>query len=507
MKKSGRLILWTLLIVGLIATSGWAGTTQVNSGGANDPFYVGLETLGAARNVTITGVGGGAAGNAGAIQYTLTQNLSTGNLLTVTFADGLVFPGATQYLVCASNAGNSDSGGNIGAGTPGAGTTSYNFQIDKTGITTPDTDAGHIIWLTTGAGCSGAATNDMIFQVTTNAASAGLKNIGLQTKTSGGIVVDPESSVAAANVLSEFTGAVTTRDLTFDYLGTDSTDGTLFDSTVGDSGGMNNFASNTIALNLTIDATMDYRAAFGAQNAGLTVGGLINFDAATNWAGVNQVWATTSAAGCSAGSANANSNVENDPSGAEILTLATTAFDGGANAAVAGTNSIYICLGVDGVTPLTSRTIIGSYNIEVNSNNPDAVNATWQTWSPNGWQGYLPHMRFNDTTRTFVRIVNDNPNVANVFVDALQPDGTALTRVALDPIPARQTVTYSAAAIATAAGVVGDNYACLMTVTQEPTNVYANAFFNILSNGVWTTRNVTLYEERTPVTAGDAVMK
>ncbi len=493
MRKNFKIGFLTVLVMVFMMGTAWAGTTGVHSGAADTPFAAALETLGTARNVTMTGVGSPAANNAGVITYTLTQNLTTGNLLTVTFPDGLAFPGATQYLVCASNAGAADSGGNIGAGTPGVGATTYNFQIDNTGITTPNVSAGDTIWLTTGAGCNAAATNNAILQVTTNAASAGNKLINIGTYTAGNVIVDPVDDAAAVTVGSEFTGVVTTRDMVIDYLGTDATDGTLFDNTAGDAAGMNNFASNTIGLALTT-AAEDYSATKGAQNAGLTVAGLINFDATTNWGGVNQVWATTNAAGCAAASGNATSNVVADPTGAQTLTLTAAAFNGGA----AGTNNVYICLGVDGTTALTSRNITGSYDISVTgvgAVDPSAVTSTFQTWAPNGWQGYLPHMRYNASTKTYVRIVNANATAGILFADIRLADGTQVDRVQIGTLAANATGTYSAQDIATAAGVTDTNYAVLLTLTTDPDNVFANAYFNLLSAGVWTTRNVTLYED------------
>lgn len=488
MKRLFNFSVLGFLILSLTVSMGWAGTTTVDDGTA---ATVGLETLGAARSVTIEGA---TAGN-GAVAYRLTQNLVTNNLLTVSFYGGLAFNGST-VVVCAKNNGVF-AANNIGHAIPSAGATTQDIQIDLGRISAANVSAGNILWLATSTSgaiaCNTAAANNMVIQVGTGAASVGTKNIGIQGRTSGGIVIDPEGTAAAANVVNEFAGTVYTRNMVFDYLGAQSSDGTLFEISGDNTGGANNVAAVATALNLAV-TTVDYSSVIGTQNAGLTVGGLVNFDANTNWSGVSKVWAIKNggAYNCSHGSSNANSNVVSAPNGAVALALTSAAFNG------SETSSISICIQVDGSTPLSSRDIVGSYNIEVTgpgANDPSEAAASWQTWRPNGWQGFLPHMRFGSTTRTYVRVVNNNTRAGLVFADIVLPDGTALDRIQIGTIGAGETVTYNAETIASLAGITTiDNYAMLMSITQQPANIFCNAFFNLLEGGVWTTRNVTLYE-------------
>lgn len=501
MKKLLRFIVVSLFIMGLVTPAAMAGSTWVNHGAANNTPTVALETLGAARNVTI---GPPATGNIGAVVYNLSQNLTSTNLLTVTFYDGLAFTGG-NYIVCANVVDSANAANNIGTYAPSAGSTTANFQLTTAYVGSANLAAGNNIWIASstssaiGLNCNSAAANFMAVQLMSGAASAGTKNIGIKAMTSGSVIIDQEGLAGAANVAREFGGSVTTKNMIYDYLGTDSSDGTLFVRTGDNLNGANNVAANAVALNLTT-TPRTYRTVVGAQNAGLTAGALIKFDATTDWTGVSKVWATAQPSGsenyCSYGSANANSNVVTSPSGAVNLTLTAAAFNGGI---VTGANNlISICLQVDGTTPLTSRDIIGTYDIQVSgtgANDPGEASATWQTWRPNGWQAFMPHMRFNTTTRTFVRVVNGNARDAIIYGDIVLPDGTALDRIQVGTIPAGETVTYNATEIAALAGITTvDNYAMTFLGTVDGTKVYANAFFNLLSDNVWTTRNVTLYE-------------
>ncbi|RJQ72936.1 MAG: hypothetical protein C4519_18345 [Desulfobacteraceae bacterium] len=446
--------------VGLMASSASAGTLAIN---AQD---VALEALGTERDVPL--------GAPNEVAYTLGQNLTSSNLVRVTWGSGLAFAAGT-YLICATDGANEVA---IGEASLTANDTSQDFQIDITGVNAANVAAGEDIYLA-GNNCFDAG-NVAEARVLSASASEGEKTLEMAVLTSGGLEIDSADATAAANVTEEFGATVTTLDSTIDYLGGASNDGTLFETT-------NTVANNGIALVLNT-GTVDYSA---VGDAGLTVSALINFSSDTNWTGVDTVWATTDAANaCSTSAANNQSNVVTDPSGEEILTLTAAAFNG------TGNNNVRICMEVDGETALASRTIAGSYDIEVSTGgvDPTAVNATWQEWAPNGWQGRVPHMRYGATNRTFVRIVNGGTTPGQVFVDVTEPDGDTLTRASLGTLGAGETATYSASDIATSVGTSNTDFDALFTVTADPDSIYANSFMNLQSGGVWTTRDNTLYE-------------
>jgi len=131
-------------------------------------------------------------------------------------------------------------------------------------------------------------------------------------------------------------------------------------------------------------------------------------------------------------------------------------------------------------------------------------------WIVNGYQTFLPMMRAtaDDTTRTFVKFVNTGLEDVEVFVDVIEEDGNTTT-IQLADIPAGTTKMYWGYNIADqVGGVMGETFAARFTLTlpaccggwDGPTqnsgarNIYSHAFLNVLSDGVWTTRNLTMYE-------------
>ncbi len=480
-----------LIAAGLLFLVGTAnaGTAHVNHGAQNSPIIVALEGMGANKAVTIAAVAAGSGSNNSPVSFDITQTLTSQNLIQVTFANGGF--GAGLINVCAKN-GAADNI-IIGQGTPGAGTVTYNFQLganaDAAGT---NLKSGDYLWLGVGgASCDIAAANNfpMIIPATNVAV---VPTVTISAITAGNLPVDLPSTVNAANVTPEFSAALTTRNLTIDYLGAASNTGAAF--TNSNFAG-NNVAVNAVALNITRNA-VNVTTVGGGANFGLTAAAVINFDADTNWQGVSRVWASNNAALADA----SNSNIVAAPNGAVALNVSAAGFNGGDVPAAPGNAAQGIRIEVPGNVELAPRTITGSYDINITGGNhaqdPGPVAGTWQVWTTNGYQAFVPHMRFADNINTFLRVVNNSGVDAVMVGTATEPDGTQYANLALGTVAANSTVSLSASAIAGIAGIVGDagDFALAFTVRTNADNIFTNCFMNLLSGGVWTTRDDTVYD-------------
>jgi len=469
--------------VGLMAGAASAGTTKVNHGAGTTTFKIAQEALGAARNITLaSGVGAGevTAANNAAVSYTLTNTLTSSNLLSVTL-EGLVFDGSQVNIGAMNTATN---GIILGTGTPAAGSTSYNFQLEVPAAA--NVAAGNFIYLTNAdnAAMHGATAAAGNLGIRVAAATAtGNKTIAIKAITSGGIEVDPISTANAVNVTREFTATPTNTAMTIDYLGTASNTGMRFLNV----GGMNTVAANDVAVNFELAVVNFTTSPIAGANANLTTSAVVNLDASNIWSGVSRVFL----ANVDCNTAGNNSNIVSSPTGAVALNVDAAAFNG----IVART--LNLCVEVDGTTELAPRSITGNIDINVSSggNDPAAVSGTFSTWTSNGYQAYVPHMRWNsdNTAATYVRFVNRENRAADAQV-TLQEDGVATVTADLGTIPARGIVTYNAKDIAQANGITSTNYGALFTVKTGSDSVYGEAFFNLLGSG---TRSATLYEAST----------
>jgi hypothetical protein len=485
--------------VGIVLMAGmaFAGTARVNYGTNDTPIIVALEGMGANLAVPLEGVRTDAAGNNNALGFALTQSLTSANLIRVTFI-GAAFNNG-NYNICAVNSAGANT--IIAQGSPGLGLTTFPFQLGvNADVATIGVDATNVIWLTN-AGCDAAGGNDFNI-VLAASAGASTPTVAIEAVTAGNIVVDPSSTATAANITPEYTAVLTSRALTIDYLGTagGSNDGFLFTAAGGVLG--QNVAANGTALNINmIGVNVSTMAPAVNATFGLTTTAVMNMDANTNWQAVTNVWAGTS----DTPGAN-NSNVVAAPNGAVALNIPAAAFPG-TPIALGGTNVISLLNQIAGNVTLEPRTITGTYDINiagVGAQDHPAVAVTWQTWTPNGYQAFVPHMRFSDTQLTFLRLVNNNARAAEVVATLTTPDGTQYANVDLGTIAGNETLTFSAGAIATAAGMPGTtgNYALNLTVRTNNANVFANCYFNLLSGGVWTTRDATVYDSPKGATYG-----
>jgi len=490
--KIGFLVgLLTVFMVG----GAFAGTARVNNVGAGNLATIAVETLGAARNFTYTGVGAptNVSNTNAALTYTITQNLTSGNLIRVVLA-GAAFDGST-INVGAFNSGTANEGVAIATGTPPAGSTTFNFQINLPVTVAVTAGGNNYVWFTNGAiiPVVAAAAANVPFQFpTTTGAGSGTATIDIIT--SGGIAVDAASTVTIANIAQQSTPSITTRAMVIDYLVTPF-NGTLF-TTASTGATAVNVATNVgIGFNIAWGGS-NYTIGAAGQNAGLTSSAVVTFDAATDWTGVSRVWL---GAGSTALAANI-SNVVTSPTGAAALNWSTASY----NQTVVADVPAFLAIEVDGSTNLQSRTVKGKIDITVagtGAQSPASVSGNFQTWTPNGYQAYVPHMRYDPSNSlTFVRLVNNSTTLAADLIGTIrQADGTVINNADLvsNTIPAGQTVTLSASAIGAANGLgTSANFALQITGLCSADQLYANGYFNYNSGGVWTTRDISIYDSQ-----------
>jgi len=489
MKKSVNQVLFAGLIVLMMVGMSFAGTSTVNHGAATNPFAIAVETLGSARNVVVVGLQAAGQNMAAAnmpISYTLTQDMTTQNLLQVTLTNA-AFNGNTVYM-CAPSAANAANTVRIGTGTPAANVTTFNFQ------SAANVASGSYVFLTDYA-CPVAETlvvagaQNMSLRVPSGV-SVGNGTIEMRTVTAGNIPVDPTSTATAVNIAREFTTTLTTRNMVIDYLNANAngtSDGTKFDQGASSNvtvtrGGIAG-AANTFVI--AKSATINYTTVAAAPaGAGLVTGFTVGTAADTVWTGAVNTY-LADAAICAA--ANIMGTAVTTPTGAVNLTHAYGGLLAG---------NYDLCINVNGTTELLPRTITGTHQVTVTgvgANPLAAASGSFQVWTTNGFQAFVPHMRWSTDgqTRTFVRFVNRAARTAVAQV-AIQRSGIATPVVAdLASIPANGIVTYNAQTIATDNGITDDNYAALFTIKTARNNIYGEAFFNLAGYG---TRGAALYE-------------
>lgn len=483
MKKKFYSSLLAFMAVLLLVATAVAGTTTVNHGAANTTYSISVETLGVSRDVMLAGNQAAAqnlsAANV-AVSYRLTQDMTTQNLLQVSLSNA-AFNG-TPIFMCAPAVANATNIVRVGTGTPTANATTFNFQASA------NVASGSYIFLTSNA-CPVAETlvtadaRNFPLRVPANV-STGMATIELRTVTAGNIPVDPSSTANAINIAQEFVTTLTTRNMVIDYLnvvGDGSGDGTKFADGASSNLTITRGAAAGAANIFTIFRTVTDFAA-NAQ-ALLTPGFTTITDAATDWTGAVNAY-LADAANCSA--ANIMGAANTSPAGAVTL---THAYPGAAG------NTFYdICINVNGTTEMVPRTITGTHQVTFTGNgaNPTAAaTGSFQIWATNGFQAYVPHMRWkaDNTSRTYVRFVNRS-RAADAQV-SVQRNGSAPVVYNLGTIPANGIVTYDAMAIANAMGITDDNFAALFTIKTGRNNIHADAYFNNLGMG---TRMETLYE-------------
>ena len=484
MMRYVKILFFSMVVIGLMAGSAFAGTSRVNHGAANGtPYLAALEAMAAAKNVTIVGVNALGAINA-PISYVLGQALTTGNLLELTFT-GAAFTGGAVG-VCANN--TAANGTLIArADTTTAGSSTANFQVDlQAGAGGPNVLAGNYVWFVAGgtnaichASAAAAANFDVQLSLTSSATTPTARARSL---TGGGVEVDTSTAVNLARIVSEFVPTLTAADIiTIDYLGTPGT-GVQF---VPDGGMGTNVLAGGAGNKLSIARTaLNSTTSQGAANAGLTTRAIVNLSDSQSWQGVSRVYLMGNNAGTTPVCAIATNVASNtSPSGTVSLTASAAAFNG----STAGGANIGVCIEATAANALSARTITGNQDISVTgtgANDPAAgSNVIFQNWILNAYQAYVPWM-VNAATVNTVCLINNNDGArtVNVLFDVVSSEGAVtITGQTLGTIAPRTskmaTFTTDSASFAGDTAVslstLGANarYSPKITVTANPDNV------------------------------------
>lgn len=481
MSKHFRFLVLALMLVGMTAGSAFAGTVMVSHGATNTSFTAALEALGtgAARNVQIVGVSATAANHA--IQYTLGQDLTSGNLVTVTFT-GAAFDGSALGI-CASNGVVGGTGNfiQIATATPTANAASWNFQTNVPA--SANVAAGTRLFLTTNAACNAAGAINVPLRLTTMA-SAGMATVSFAINTAGNVPVDPATAAGnLAVVAAEYTAAMNAAsNHTVDYLASGATGTQLL---VNGSAGGNSFAYFPVAFVTKVNYNLNaVNSAVGAINAGLTAGVVITAADSASWQGVTKAYVTGINAAVNVNCTdNAGGNLIGSaaPNGTLTFTVPAAAFNASSAAANYG-----LCVVVNGTTALNTRSITTNGTITItgtNANSPAAgATGVQDTWGLNAYQAMIPWAVNSSSIPTYCLINNAGATNVSVVFDVLSSEGSVTaSNNALGTINARtsklMTITDNNVSLAGGSNVslstlgADKRHMDRITVTGAPANV------------------------------------
>jgi len=472
MSKFLRLSIVALILMGLMVGSAFAGTIYVNSGsstGGANVATVSLETLGGNRTLLVQS---GASTNADSVNnapigFSFTQNVTSSNLLQVTFS-GAAFNGDVLNVCSANETTTAGAAApnafiQIGTGSPAANINTYNFQL--TGVPAAGINAYSAKMYITYGACNyiGNTGNIVPIQMQT-ASGTGYATVTGALLTSGGVVLDSASAAGnIAKIVVEYKTTIAAGNHTVDYLSAPN-NGTLL---LGAANGLTpvGFAGvNGVDMNRSVNTlTVNNNAAantYGAQNAGLTALQSITLTDTQNWQGISKVYLAPGGfngvctdAKTSAGGANVVGS--GAPSGSVSLALATGSFNGSA-----GSNWA-TCIVGNGTSTLLPRTITASSLITVSgtgANTQAATVGTIDTWNMNAYQAIVPWVVLSSAAPTYCVINNGTtaPASAGITVSVMSSEGsiTGLSNLSLGSVNAGQTqlVTLNASGITTANG-------------------------------------------------------
>jgi len=492
MIKHLKILLFGMAVIGLMAGTAFAGTTKVNHAADNTPFTASLEAMSAARNVMLLGAANGP------INYLVTQVITGGNFLTVSFT-GAAFAG-NQVRVCKVD--GAAAGNQIGVATPASGTTSYNFQIAASNAA-GSVPAGESVYLTTEAACNatGAGSNLWIQLSTTASATSPSATVGFVS--AGNLAVDTGSSAPVATIAAEYRATVAANNNTVDYLGTPG-DGTRFI--------LNRLYANSGAVGGAANIVQT-RKNYGAANAGegnLTTRAVVQFTDTASWQGLSKVFLSNLAAAANCANDNAAANLigTGTLSGTLSLSIPAAAFDGdGAN----GSANFMLCVVANGTAALsTPRTLQSSIDVNVTSGNDPAATAfgTIDIWDTNAYQGN-PVWLVNSTVAPTYCLINntDTTRTATVLLDVMSSESAVVLSGSLGTLAPKTSnmVTFTANSASLTGGTAlslstlgaDKRYTSKVTVTVNPNNASmtciqtdpvtgAKRAVPVLSNSGWT---------------------
>lgn len=491
MRKYFKVLVLTLLVLS-VASWAFAGVTRVNHGGVGANITVALETLGAARNVTLTGAGGFTLANANTVapvSFQLGAALSTANLLSVEFTNGASLTGATVNVCAFNGAGGVNGVIKVGGIMPTAGTTTQNISFLSIPVTA-NVAMGETIWLTTstaGDGCENGAV------AATAANSVFAVNIATTTTTptiritqrAQGEVLDPSTAVIVASLIREFTPIGNSTTHTIDYLEANAVGNKLINAT--------GVAANSIADSQQATAGVNVvgvtRTAPGYAVNGLAGAAALQARATVvltdpdqQWAGINRVWLNTQTTNCNTAfpgvvGANATS------AGPITLSIPSANFN---ENTVAG-NGFNLCVQTTGAT-LSTRTIKSQTSVVITGTGAGAGQvgavSNAQVWGINGYQAIIPFQQLLAGRETYCLINNGNlTGPANVLLEATSSETNAVvTSRSIGTVAASGSIlmtmdnvgvklgTGAVTNLATTLGA-GNRYAAKLTITASPVNV------------------------------------
>ena len=478
-----KIFLLSMAVIGLMAAPGFAGTTKVNSAGANlTQYFFSLEAAGSNRNVTLTGPGPGLGATNNAITFTTGQALVSNNLLTVNLT-GAAFNGAAIVVCNASAVGAANLNASFGTATPTAGATNFSFQLAVPAASA--INVGDVLYLMSGGACNGATNTTFPFMVTPTT-SATVGTIQLIAQTSGGITIDTSTAANLVNVKAEYAVGNNSSAHTVDYLATPFNGTKIISAAAAapnvtaDSFAVGAASANVVSITRTAN---DFNANTGAANAGLTVSAVVGLTDTAAWQGISSVYLVNNATVCTIG---ANLVVKTTPTGTVSLNVPTTSFAGAAS------NQYNLCVLADGTDSLQTRTIQANVAVGVTgtgSNSPAASSfANAQVWGLNAYQGLIPFMVNSASVPTFCLVNNGDPaRSGSVLVDVLSSEGAVvISNLNIGSVAPKTSQLFSftgneidTVSTTGVAAKVGDlttlganvRYAPRMTVTVNPNNV------------------------------------
>lgn len=482
MSKSLKFVLFAVMVFVMTTGVAFAGTAKSasNGGGATNVITISLEALGAARNIPVMGdVSGGKNVTLG---YTVSQVITSGNFVQVTFT-GAAFAG-NAVRVCKVD--GAAAGNQIGLATPTEGQTSYNFQLAATNAsgTIP---SGESLYLTTDGGCNatGAGANLIVKFSAATTTTAPTASVAIVS--AGNIPVDTASSANIASIVQEYAANYGSVNHTIDYLGTVG-NGTLLLSAVAPTG-PNAFAASNAAANVTRTLT-GFGAVNGRQgNAGLTAGLVIYLADSQNWQGVSSVYiqgaAGTNSPAAFNGtctSAAALVSATGTLNGTLALTVPTAAING-----LRISQDFAVCVVSAGNVGLNTRTITAAANI-LFPNVAAGTASTFDTWNLNAYQAMIPYSHTNSTVPSYCVINNMGATNVSVIYDVLSSEaslqslnnslGTVNNKTTALVTISGSTVTMAGSNSTATLTALGTNsrHADRITVTGSPANINASCF-------------------------------
>lgn len=492
MGKYFKIFVLAMVILCVAAGSAFSGTTRVNHGAANTPIKVATEVMGGNRTVPLQASAALTKANyndAAPISFTMTQALSSGNLIVVTFGGGAAFDGQTVN-VCAMN--TTPTGIVIATATPAAGTTNQAFNLVDVGqaaLGAPNVAAGNHIWLSNVAACAVTGNAYMPVQILSTATAPTVK---VSQTTSALVPLDDSTAVSVATLLREWNVANASTTHTIDYLASGATGNKVLNGSNATSQLTADSQAATAGVNIVrfyrSTTAPDYAAnVAGNYGASLNIRGVVKVtDPDQAWAGVNRVFIVKGGDDCTGTPAGTASNA---PSGTLTFTLG-----GGTGAAnfptVTGIADSGVSLCVQGnSSSLATRTIKAQGIITVEGTGAgsgltgDVSNA--QVWGINGYQAIIPFQQLLAGRETYCLINNGNTTVGNasVLFEAISSENSAIisttnigtvaekTSKLLTLDENNATLTGGTALPLSATLGAGKRYSAKMTITAAPGNV------------------------------------